>query len=100
MTELQHYFCLLTPARPDMHGNLSPSEQELFGAHCEYLRHHFDEKRVLQAGTSFEAGEEGFAIVILAAPDKTAATTLMANDPAVAAGLLTMRVTEYDTFLG
>ncbi|MGZ3650905.1 MAG: hypothetical protein ACXWR1_21945 [Bdellovibrionota bacterium] len=96
---MSHFFCYLTPGRPDMHGNLSAEEGKIFGQHCDYLEKKFASKEVLQAGTSFEAGQEGFAIVILAAPDKRAAVELIQADPAVAKGLLKARVTEYDIFL-
>jgi uncharacterized protein YciI len=96
---MKSYFCFLEPARPDMHGNLSEAEQKIFADHCVYLRGEFDAGRVLQAGTSFEAGENGFAIVILAAESKAHAVAIMQADPAVAAGLLLSRVTAYDIFL-
>lgn len=99
MSELRQYFCMLRPARPDMHGNLSPEEVEIFGRHCAYLTQKFREERVLQAGTSFEEGEDGFAIVILSAESKGEAVAMMQADPAVAAGLLEAHVTEYDIFL-
>lgn len=97
--ERNHYFCLLTPARPNMHATVTPDELAVFEAHCEYLKERFAEKRVLQAGTSFEPGQDHFALVIVAAPDKAAALELINADPAVARGLLLPRVTEYDVFL-
>ena len=96
---MKNYFCMLKPARSDMHGNLTPEEGEIFGRHCEYLEMQFKEKRVLQAGTSFEPGQDGFAIVILCAEDKQSAVELMAADPAVERGLLLAHVTEYNVFL-
>ena len=99
MEELRQFFCMLRPGRPDMHGNLTPEEGEIFGRHCQYLTERFRERRVLQAGTSFENGEDGFAIVILSAESKEAAVALMQADPAVARGLLQAHVTEYDIFL-
>lgn len=96
---MKTFFCYLTPGREGMHGNLTPEEGKVFGAHCEFLVKKFQEKKVFQAGTSFEPGEEGFAIVILEAPDKAAARKLIGEDPAVAKGLLNVRVTEYDVFL-
>ena len=82
-----------------MHGNLTADEGRIFGEHCEYLEGMFRDKTVLQAGTSFEKGEEGFAIVILSAPSKEQAVAIMNADPAVAAGLLKSHVTEYKIFL-
>lgn len=97
--ERNHYFCLLTPARADMHATVTPDELSVFEAHCIYLKERFTERQVLQAGTSFEPGQEHFALVIVAAPDKAAAVALIQADPAVAKGLLIARVTEYDIFL-
>jgi uncharacterized protein YciI len=97
--DLRHYFALLTPARPNMHETVTPEEMAVFEAHCDYLKERFAEKRVLQAGTSFEPGQEHFALVIVAAPDKASALELIDKDPAVATGLLVARVTEYDIFL-
>lgn len=82
-----------------MHGNLSKAEQDIFANHCHYLQEKFIEKTVLQAGTSFEIGEEGFAIVILRANSKEEATSIIEADPAVKSGLLNVRVTEYSIFL-
>lgn len=97
--EVRHYFCLLTPTRPNMHQTVTPAEMEVFEAHCTYLKELYAEERVLQAGTSFEPDQEHFALVIVAAPDKSSAVELVRKDPAVAKGLLSARVTEYDIFL-
>ena len=99
MAHGNHYFCMLTPVRPNMHGNLTAAEGEIFGQHCEYLKRKFNEKCVLQAGTSFEENEDGFAIVILNAEEKAAAVAIMQADPAVAKGLLKAHVTAYNIFL-
>ena len=99
MNDVNHYFCMLKPARKNMHGNLTEAEGQIFADHCAYLSEKFAAKAVLQAGTSFETGEEGFAIVIVAAQNKEAAIALIQADPAVARGLLTAKVTEYDIFL-
>ena len=96
---MNQYFCMLRPGRPDMHGNLTAEEGAIFGDHCNYLNGLFSQKRVLQAGTSFETGEDGFAIVILNAIDKREAEALILADPAVAKGLLQAHVTKYDVFL-
>lgn len=97
--EENQFFCLLTPSRPNMHATVTPEELGVFEAHCEYLKQRFAEKKVLQAGTSFEEGQEHFAIVILNAKDKHEALNLIQDDPAVAQGLLKARVTEYSVFL-
>ena len=34
MESLRQFFCMLTPARPDMHGNITPEEGAVFGAYC------------------------------------------------------------------
>ena len=99
MQENKHYFCLLKPARAAMHETVTEAELEVFGRHCDYLKRLFAEKKVLQAGTSFEKGEEHFAIVILSAENKEKAVELINGDPAVAEGLLLPRVTEYEIFL-
>ena len=99
MEKIKQYFCMLRPTRPDMHGNLTPAEREIFGAHCQYLEVQFKENVVLQAGTSFEKNEAGFAIVILNAKNKEQAIAIIHADPAVAKGLLAAHVTEYDIFL-
>lgn len=99
MENLNQYFCMLTPARTGMHGNLTPEEEQIFGQHCEFLSRSFDEKLVLQAGTSFEKDESGFAVVIFQAENKTKAVAFMKKDPAVAKGLLKAHVTEYSMFL-
>lgn len=95
----REFFCLLTPTRPNMHGTITAEEGEIFGRHAEYLQEKFRNKEVLQAGTSFERDQDHFAIVILTAPNKQAAVDLICDDPAVARGLLSARVTEYNIFL-
>jgi hypothetical protein len=90
---------MMKPARADMHGNLSADEHEIFGKHGLYLQEKFKEKKVLQAGTSFEIGHDGFAIVILSAGSKAEAISIIEGDPAVINGLLTVSVTEYNIFL-
>lgn len=99
MKVVNHYFCLLTPSRPDMHATVTPEEGAIFSDHCDYLVKKFEENIVRQAGTSFEPGAEHFAIVILSAESKSAAESIIASDPAVAKGLLKARVTEYKIFL-
>lgn len=99
LDSISTFFCMLKPARPDMHGNLSQAEQDIFANHCQYLQEKFNEKTVLQAGTSFEKGHEGFAIVILRAHSKEEATSIIEADPAVKSGLLKVKVTQYSIFL-
>ena len=99
MEKSKHFFCLLTPGRADMHTTVTEEEGKIFSRHAEYLKQKFAEKKILQAGTSFEAGQEHFAIVILSASGKPEAAALMAADPAVAQGLLKARITEYNVFL-
>jgi uncharacterized protein YciI len=90
---------MLRPSRPDLHETVTEAEGRVFAQHCEYLERQFREKKVLQAGTSFERNEDGFAIVILSAKDKADAIATIQADPAVAQGLLRAHVTEYRIFL-
>ncbi len=99
MSRHQHFFCYLQPTRPNLHLTVTKAEMAVFDHHSAYLKKCFAEKKVLQAGTSFEKDAEHFAIVILQADNKVEALALMNADPAVVAGLLTARVTEYDVFL-
>ena len=97
--EMNEYFCMLKPSRPNMHATVTEEEGEIFNRHCEYLLQKFKEKKVLQAGTSFEKDQDGFAIVILSAENKEKAEALIKEDPAVAKGLLQAHITEYNIFL-
>lgn len=97
--EMKHYFCLLKPARLNMHETVTEEEKGIFADHSEYLQKKYEEKVVLQAGTSFEKNQDHFAIVILRAKDKDEAVATIEGDPAVAKGLLKARVTEYSIFL-
>lgn len=99
MEGLNEYFCMLKPARPNMHETVTEEESQIFSRHAEYLMQKFKEKKVLQAGTSFEKNQDHFAIVILSAENKETAEALIKGDPAVAKGLLCAQLSEYNIFL-
>ncbi|MFC1898518.1 YciI family protein [Candidatus Cloacimonadota bacterium] len=77
----------------------SGQHDELIGKHCDYLEEYFAKKVVIFAGPSWEQNEDHFAIVVLETENKQEAQNIMNNNPAVAAGILTSYITEFEVFL-
>lgn len=94
------YISILKPARKDMHKTVTEDEIMIFEKHSEYLTEKNKNGIVTFAGTSFEEGQDHFALVVVNAENKTEAAKIIDNDPAVENGLLISTLTEFDTFLG
>jgi uncharacterized protein YciI len=103
MTETQQFISMMKVGRPelkdDFFGHLTPKEVEAFEQHGPYLKRKFDENKIIFAGPSVEENEEHYAIVVLNTINKDEAETIMNADPAVAAGILTSHVTQFQIFL-
>jgi len=96
---MNQYISILKPARENMHKTVTEEEMKIFEKHSRYLEDKFEEGIVVFAGTSFEEGQDHFAIVVVNAADKAEAEEILNNDPAVKEGLLLSNLTEFDTFL-
>jgi uncharacterized protein YciI len=94
-----HYISMMRPGRPDLQGSMTAEDRDVFGRHVDYLKDQFAAGAIVFAGPSVEENEEHFAIVVLSADSKGKAKAIMDGDPAVAAGLLTSHVTEFEVFL-
>src|SRR5438876_1151536 len=99
MADKRSYISILKPSRSNMHASVTKEQAEIFEQHCNYVKEEFAAGNIRLAGTSFESGQEHFAIVILTAEDKAAAEALINADPAVEKGLLTSRLTEFNFFV-
>jgi uncharacterized protein YciI len=97
---MNQYISILKPARKDMHKTVTEEEMKIFEKHSEYLTEKHKIEIVTFAGTSFEEGQNHFALVVVKAENKAEAATIIDNDPAVVKGLLISTLTEFDTFLG
>ncbi len=80
----------LRPARADMlAAGPTPEEERTIGVHFAYLQDLTNRGVVKLAGRTLTTGPESFGICILEAVDEAAARAIMANDPAVAGGVMT-----------
>ncbi len=96
------YVALLSPGPASLPGKpVSEQDRSLIGAHLYWMRQGYDQGVVLFGGP-FVSGFEG--VVLIEADSHAAAASFIANDPAVAAGLLSSRVEQvrvvFDAFAG
>jgi uncharacterized protein YciI len=96
---MSHYISVMRPGKPGLPASMTAHERETFREHVAYLREQHTSGRVVFAGPSVEPGEEHFAVVVLEAECKAHAQAIMERDPAVASGLFTSHVTEFEVFL-
>ena len=81
-----------TPKRPNLLATMTPSEAEAIGAHFQYLKAHFDAKKLDFAGRREDAA---FGIAVFQADSAEQAQAFTANDPAVRAGVFTATYGEF-----
>jgi len=84
----------IVPARPEMVVEATAEEQELVGAHFEYLVDLRDRGILILAGRTQEA-EGTFGVSIFEAVDEAAARAVMQADPAVAGGVFSASLHPY-----
>jgi uncharacterized protein YciI len=96
---MNQYISILTPARKNMHKTVTEAEMKIIETHSEYLTEKHKIGIVTFAGTSFEEGQNHFALVVVNAESKAKAAKIIDSDPAVAIGLLISNLTEFNTFL-
>lgn len=95
---MQHFISVMKPGKAGMPESMTAEDRTVFGMHTAYLRKHVADGKIVFAGPSVEEGEEHFAIVVLSTGSKNEAVQIMNADPAVAHGLLTSHVTEFEVF--
>ncbi len=95
---MAEFIYFIHPTRPDMVQQPTDAESSLLKAHFSYLKDLLDQGTVLLAGPSMEPPYTG--IVVFKAPDRTAAQSIMDNDPAVHGGVFTARLSPFRCSLG
>jgi uncharacterized protein len=84
--KMAQYAYLLRPHRPTLPFDATPEEQTIVATHFAYLKQHQAEGRIILVGRC----EDGtFGITVYDAESPTEAETIMRNDPAVQAGIMT-----------
>jgi uncharacterized protein YciI len=96
---MNHYISVMRPGKPGLPESMTALERDTFREHVAYLREKHRSGHVVFAGPSVEAGEDHFAVVVLEAECKAHAQAIMDGDPAVASGLFTSHVSEFEVFL-
>lgn len=84
---------LFTPTREAMATNPTPEEQETTGRHFQYLKRLSEEGALIMAARELEAPYLGLAI--LDTSDREAAQRIMEDDPAVARGVFSARLSGF-----
>jgi uncharacterized protein len=88
MADATPYLYRLT-LRPELQGRaMTPEERAIQQRHLEYLLKARDRGAVILAGRTDEPPDRSFGLVLFQAASETEARTFMANDPAVAGGLM------------
>lgn len=90
MQKLQQFFGRLLGTRPTWPYDMTPNEEKIMAEHAVHLKKLIMQKKFLMAGPCF--GNPVFGLAVLQALDQAEASALMADDPAVKAGLMTFDV--------
>lgn len=96
---MPQFISMMRPGKPGLPESMTPADREIFGAHTAWLRQKYSEGSIIFAGPSMDDDHEHYAIVILDTQTKEDAVSIMNRDPAVACGLLTSVVTDFEVFL-
>ena len=89
----------IQPTRPDMlTDGGTDQENEIIQAHFDYLEALVAEGKVTLAGRTLNTGPTAFGIALLNA-DEATAQSIMANDPAVAQGVMRAELFPFRTAL-
>lgn len=90
---MEQFIFTLTPIRSDMLSEgLTDKENEIVGAHFEYLSGLKDQGVVKLAGRTTHTDASSFGVVIFEAKDEDAAREIMANDPAVQGNVFAVKL--------
>lgn len=82
---MPHYLIRLSPARPEMPDGPTPEEAEIVGRHFAYLKAAHEAGRLFMAGRTMIPPYIGIAV--FTADSDEEATTFLAGDPAIEAGV-------------
>ncbi len=90
---MPQFICFIEPTRPDMPGDPTPAESKAVADHFAYYQRLLKRNCLILAGRTQEPPHIG--IMIFNAPTKDDALSIVAQDPAIAAGVFTCRVQQY-----
>jgi len=90
MQQPERFFGRLIGTRPTWPFDMTPAEEKIMDEHFERLKRLTMEKKVLMAGPCFD--KPVFGLAILQVTDENEARAIMADDPAVKAGLMTFEL--------
>jgi uncharacterized protein YciI len=80
------WLCIIRPPRPTFMEDSTPEEDDVMGAHFEYLKGLLEAGRLILAGPSLEPP---FGVIVFEAESEEEARRLIDADPSVASGLQT-----------
>jgi uncharacterized protein YciI len=84
MSQTMDFISLLRPKRPDFHTTMTQEEHMAMKEHKEYIKHLFDDGKIVMSG---EAREGNVEIVLYRVDSAEEARRYFYNDPAVIAGI-------------
>ena len=84
MSQTRDFISLLRPKRPDFHTTMTQEERVAMKEHKEYIRHLFENGKIVMNG---EAPEGTVEIVLYRVDSAEEARRYFYNDPAVIAGI-------------
>jgi len=84
MIQTLDFISLLRPKRPDFYATLTQEERVAMRKHKEYIKHLFEDGKIVMSG---EASEDALEIVLYRVDSADEARRYFYNDPAVIAGI-------------
>lgn len=79
--------------------NWTQSDNEAVGAHFKQLKTYLSEGKLIMAGRTLNSDQSQFGIVVLEVTSEAEARTIMENDAAVKAGIMTAQLLPFYTAL-
>lgn len=93
---MNQYLYRIQPARIEMLSEgATPREEALVGQHFEYLKALMGQGRLILAGRTLTAEEDGMGIVVFKAESDEVAQATVDSDPAVANGIFKAKLFPY-----
>lgn len=97
MPDMPQFICFLEPTRVDMPDAPTPEESKAVADHFAYYQRLLAKGALVLAGRTQEPPHIG--IMIFSAPTKDDALSIVAQDPAITAGVFKCRVQSYQVAL-
>ena len=97
MTTMPQFICFLEPTRAGMPDDPNPAESKAVSDHFAYYQRLLAKGSLILAGRTQEPPHSG--VMIFQAPTKDDALSIVAQDPAIIAGVFKCRVQSYQIAL-